>query len=238
MADRPGLAGGHALVVHRVRHHPLRGALEDREVFDVRRDRRRDLEAACAGAEQGEAHAAVVEALGPARRVERRPGEVVDAVDVGQLRDVQRADARDHETGFERLAVAGGVTDVDAPARVRFVPGCARDLGLEAAVRPQAVLVEHAREVGAQLRVLTVVLAPVVGWLERITVLVARDVDARARVAVLVPGASGPGVLLDDREGQAGLLQADARLDARHPRADHDDRRVGLHRGVDLVAPT
>ena len=47
----------------------------------------------------------------------------------------------------------------------------------------------------------------------------------------------GPGTLLDDRERQTGLREADAGDDARLPAADDDDRRVGPDLGRDLVAP-
>ncbi len=65
----------------------------------------------------------------------------------------------------------------------------------------------------------------------------APDVDAGAGVAVLPPGAAGARVLVDDREGQPGLLQADAGQDPAHAAADDDDGRRGLLRLRDLVAP-
>ena len=88
----------------------------------------------------------------------------------------------------------------------------------------QLVLVEHALEVGAQLRLLAEVLGPVVRGLERVAVVVAPDVDARPRVPVLPPGAARAAVLLDDREGQTGLRQPDPGEDAGQTAADHDDR--------------
>ena len=52
----------------------------------------------------------------------------------------------------------------------------------------------------------------------------APDIDAGARVPVLPPCAAGTGVLVDDGERQAGLLQADAGEDPGHAAADDQDR--------------
>ena len=65
----------------------------------------------------------------------------------------------------------------------------------------------------------------------------AADVDPCAGIVVLPPGAARALVLLDDREGQPGLRQADAGEDPAHAAADHDDRRRGLLDVRDLVAP-
>ena len=75
-----------------------------------------------------------------------------------------------------------------------------------------------------QLGLLAVELAPVIGWLERIAVLVAADVDSCSRIAVLPPGAAGTRVLLDDDERQACLLKADAGKDPGHAATDDHDR--------------
>ena len=76
-----------------------------------------------------------------------------------------------------------------------------------------------------------------IGGLEGIAVLVAADVDTGAGVAVLPPRATRTGVLVHDREGQAGLLQADAGEDPSHSAADDQDRGVLLDLARDLVTP-
>ena len=65
----------------------------------------------------------------------------------------------------------------------------------------------------------------------------APDVDARAGVAVLPPGAAGTAVLLDDRERQSRLLQTDARQQAGLATPDDDHGRAGAHLVGDLVTP-
>ena len=93
------------------------------------------------------------------------------------------------------------------------------------------------RKYGAQLGVLREVLGPVVGGLERVAVEVAADVDARARVAVLPPRATGTAVLLDDRERQVRLGEAERGQQPRLAAADDDDVGVGAHVVGDLVGP-
>ena len=65
VAHRPALAVGHLPVVVGVREHPLRGALEHGELLDLVGDRRRDLEAAGAGADEREARAVGSRPSGP-----------------------------------------------------------------------------------------------------------------------------------------------------------------------------
>ncbi len=75
---------------------------------------------------------------------------------------------------------------------------------------------------------LAVVLAPELGRFEREAVLMAPDVDPGTGVAVLPPGAAWAPVLLDDGEGQPGLLEADAGEDPAHAAPDDDDGRRDL----------
>ena len=58
-------------------------------------------------------------------------------------------------------------------------------------------------------------------------------VDPAARIGVFVPGAADIGVLLDDLERDAGLLQADAGEKARHAGADHNHMQL-FSRGFQL----
>ena len=73
---------------------------------DVRRDLRHELEGAGAGADHRDALALQVDVVAPARGVERRALEVVEAGDVGQARLVELADGADHRIGAQRLLVA------------------------------------------------------------------------------------------------------------------------------------
>ena len=221
---RPSVTGWHLRVVQRVRQHPLGRPLEDRELLDPVRDGRRDLEPGGAGADEREPLARQVEPIWPARRVERRPGERVHAGDVREPWDIQRADRADDEPRLEGLRGPVRVSDADVPGARPLVPREGRNLGAEAAVRAQLVLVQYAGEVVAQLWLLAEVLGPVMGRLERVAVVMTSDVDPRTRVPVLPPGATGTLVLVDDREGKTGLRQADPREDAGQATADHDDR--------------
>ena len=121
----------------------------------------------------------------------------------------------------ERAAVR--VAQREQPVAGGVVPGRTRHLGTEADVLADPVAIDAALEVVVQLVALREVLAPVRVHVERVRVEVARDVDAAPGIAVLEPGAADGVVLLDHRERDAGLVQADGGQDAGHARADHDD---------------
>ena len=89
VADRPLHAVGHRLVVVRIREHPLRGSLENVQLLDLIGDRRGDLEAGGAGADECEPRAGDIDRVVPPDRMERRAVEVVDAGDVGKFRTVE-----------------------------------------------------------------------------------------------------------------------------------------------------
>ena len=76
-------------------------------------------------------------------------------------------------------------------------------------------------------------LRPVGALEERVAVEVVRDVDPATRIAVLEPRAADVGVLLDDDERDAGLLQTVSSDEPGHPRPDDDD--VERTYGVDVV---
>ena len=111
------------------------------------------------------------------------------------------------------------------------------DPRVEPAVTLEVVRVHHPLEVGPELGVLREVLGPVIGRLERVAVEVAADVDPCARVAVLPPRAAGSTVLLDDRERQTGLREANAGEQAGLAAPDDDHVRVVADVVGDLVAP-
>ena len=235
VAHGPAHAVADRLVIVGVGEHPLGRALEHRQVRRVRRDGRHDLEAAGPGADDRHPLARVVDGVVPLRRMERGACERVTPRDVGKLRSIELSDRGDHGAGLAGLGRAVGGACLDRPRGAVLVPGGADHLGLPSDVRCQLVALHHPPEVGLQLRLPGEELAPVVGRLERVAVEVIADVDPGARVRVLVPGAARRGVLLDDRERDAGLAQPDTGQEARHAGADHDDREGGPVLGREVV---
>ena len=132
-----------ALVVVRVRHHPVRRALEDHQAFDVGRDARADLMARCAGADHGDALSAPVEIAVPLRGVEGRPGERVEPGNVRQFRPVQHADGGDQHTGREACArvASPALRAVMRQARVGLVIARLDHFGAEPDMFSQIVFV-------------------------------------------------------------------------------------------------
>ena len=238
MAHRPAVTVGHLLVVVLVREHPLRGALEDGELLDVVGDRRRDLEPARAGADEREALAADVDVVGPAAR-SGTTGPAKSSMPGMSGRwgwfSAPTALITANASSWSTDPSFAFTSTVQRPVRV--VERGARDLGVEPAVRLDAVLVHHSPEVLRELGLLREVLGPVVGRLERVAVEVAADVDPRAGVAVVPPRAAGTAALLHDRERDARLRQPDPGEQPGLAAPDHDDVRIGLHVVGDLVAP-
>ena len=135
-------------------------------------------------------------------------------------------------TSVSRLPV--GAADGHRPGlRVLVVDG-ALDLGREADVRAQLEAVGDVLEVVVQLVAQREVLRPVVGR-ERERVEVVRRVDPGARVVVVPPGAAHRLVLLDDREGDAQLLEVHGRADARDAAADDQHPEALRHVEAALV---
>ena len=180
----------------------------------------RDLEAARAGADHRHALAGEVDRVVPARRVERRTGEVVLPGDVGNVRTVELTDRGDH--GARRRACPRcRRRRARAPTRwpARRPTSAPSTSVSKRTCGSMPCLLHHALEVRLQLGLLREELGPVVARLEAVAVEVVADVDARARVGVLPPGAADARVLLDDRERDAGFLEADRRRAARTRRS-------------------
>ena len=114
--------------------------------------------------------------------------------------------------------------ELDAPLGALVVPAQRGDVGVEPTVRSQPVLVDDDGEILPELRLLAVELAPMIRGLEGVTVLVAPDIDAGARIPVLPPRAAGTGILVNDGKREAGLLQADTGEDPSHAATDDQDR--------------
>ena len=177
---------------------------------------------------------AQVDRVVPLRGVEGGPVEVGlprDGRHVGSVELPDGADDRARRQRRRRPSVGSArrTVHVDvASSQVDF-----GDLGLPPHVRPDAVLVHHAFEVGLQFGLFGEEVRPLVGRLEAVAVEVISDVDPRARVGVLVPGAADARVLLDDGERNAGLLEPDGGEQSRLAAADDDDGEVVAGRRSD-----
>ena len=86
VAQRPSVSGWHRGVVQRIRNDPLRGALEDRQSLDVRRNGGPIWKPLAPAPMSANLVPTDVEVLGPACGVERWAREAVHPVDLGQLR--------------------------------------------------------------------------------------------------------------------------------------------------------
>src|SRR5262249_879455 len=149
---RPLVTGRYRLVVRRVGQDPLRRALEDREPLDLVGDRGRDLEAGRTRADQRDLLAGEVQVGRPARGVERRTGERLHAVEGRLPRVAECADRTDGEARVDGRFPTAGVPDDNFPPPGRVVPRRPHDLGVEATVRAEPVLVDDVLEVALQLR--------------------------------------------------------------------------------------
>ena len=229
MPKRPLHAGADLVVVVRVREHPLRGALEHGEALDVR--------ARSSGAIwKPLAPAPIMATRLPCRStewshcagVECRPGEVLLPVDrlgvCGRFELPHRADHRTRRQCLSSLRCGRG------RERSTWRSSSSQDASVTSVShstwRPMSCLSITRLEVRLQLGLFGEEVRPLIGRLEAVAVEVVADVDPRAGIGVLVPGPADAGVLLDDRERDAGLLEPDARQQSRLPAADDDDREV------------
>ena len=94
----------HILMIVRIGHGPVRGPLEDRQMRDIPRDRGCHLHPGRAGADHRHALAGQIDALVPARGVERRPGEVRQPGNVRDLRLVELPDRGDEGIRLDRFS--------------------------------------------------------------------------------------------------------------------------------------
>ncbi len=235
MAVEPAQAGAHRLHVVRVEHQPRGVALEDREVARPLGDRRDQL--AGAGARPDHRHPLALEddVVVPGRRVEGRAGEPIDAGDVGQPGDVQLPHGADDGVGLDHVLVAVGCGRPDRPAGALVVPHDRAHPGVEADVVGEVVVAHERPEVLQQHGLRGVVEGPLVALGERVAVDVVRVVDPAPGIGVLPPGPADVGVLLEDRERHAGLLEAVGGQQPRH--AGADDHDAELAPGRHLVEP-
>ena len=221
---------GDRIVVVGGRGDPRGRPLEHRQLADDRGDLGDQLHRARAGADHGHALAREIDRRIPAGRMERRTGEAVAALDVRVPRLVELTHGADDRVGNERLLGTVGPPDVHRPRQVVVRPLGGQHLGRELDV------LANAEDIGALLEVLVQhvlrreVERPVVPLRERVAVVVVRVVDATPRIRVLPPGAADAGVLVDDHERHARLLQPPGGDQARHAGADDQDAEVGTGR--------
>ena len=95
----------------------------------------------------------------------------------------------------------------------------------------QIVFVGDALEIIPELVALGEEVRPVVIGLEGVGIKMVRRIDAAAGIDVLVPGAADGVVLLQDDEGDAGLLQLNPGIKPGHAGADDDDLGIRARRG-------
>ncbi len=201
------------------RHHPLRRALEERELLDGAGECAGDLHTGRAGADESDAASVGGHRVVPLRRMEHGPREAVEALDVGALRVMEDAGGGDHVP--EPVGVARGGGELPVVAR----PLAAGHGITEADQRGDAVAVGDIGEVLLDLLAGRREVTPLRVEGEGVAVDVRRHVAGDAGIGVLAPGAADPIGLFEHGHVVAGLAQLDRGEDARHPRTD--DGRPG-----------
>ncbi|MGY2873073.1 hypothetical protein ACVW00_000263 [Marmoricola sp. URHA0025 HA25] len=207
--------------------HPDRGSLVDGELRSALGDLRDQLDGRGPRADHRHPLAVEVGGLVPLRGVDDGPGEVADAVDVGQPGLGEEAGRRHQVRRRARgRAPAGRRGRRDHPVLLVLVPASAFDPDAELHVPAEVVLVGDVLGVRLQLRAAREPVLPARVGLERVGVGDARDVDGEAGVVVHVPGPAEVVLAVQDHEVVvAEALQADRRP---HPAeaGAHDDHVV------------
>ena len=202
-----------------LRHDPLRGALEQREV----RDPSTSADVICTAVEpvpMTPTRAPSISAAWSQRALWNRRRRTVAALDVRIARVVQHAGRRDHDVDFVVGAEFGlevptpvdeaAADDTLAVAHVRSRP-CSR------ATRAKYARISSPGRTGGSIR----------GSARTSSCRGARDVAREPRIRVLAPGAAGPVALLVDGEvGDPRFQQLHAAEDAGHARADDRDAEI------------
>ena len=206
------------------RDREVGGALEHDEACGLARDRGDGLDAGRAGADHADPEPAEVDALvGPGAGVIDTACERVDPADVRQARHRERSACHDDEAGRDRatavarlLPLAGLLVEcrlflagfgAQLPAAARRVEAHRPDARVEPDVAAQIEPVGDVLDVAQDLGLRRVFLGPDPLLLElvreRVRVLHALDVAARAGIPVPVPHAADVGSGLVDAHGEA-----------------------------------
>ena len=209
------------------RQHPLRRALEQRELpRPGRRSRRRDLHRGRAGADHADPGAVERRPCGPSGRCgSTRPAKSSRPSMSGYRRVVQHAGGGDDDVGV--VAVPGarsrGATARRASSQARHLVAEA-DPVVDARARRRRP--RSRRWISGPGRE---PVAPVRVQGERVGVEVRRHVAGEARVGVLAPrAADAVGLLVDGEVVVAGLAQLDRAEDPGHARADDRDAQLAV----------
>ena len=217
----------------------IRGALKHRELAGLLGDHRHRLDRRRSGADHADAQAGEIDRLvRPVAGVVDLALEVGEALDVGHPR-IRQAAGGEHDDICAVTVLPSEVVDRPAGGRSRRTPPGRP--GYRAAIsRPQIEAVGDVVGVFQDLRLRRVALAPVPFLLqfvrERIGILHALDVAARAGIAVPVPGAADIAALLIDPDRQSQPAQPVQHVHSGKTGADHDDivdlrrRRTGFCR--------
>ncbi len=187
------------------------------QVLHLLGDLRHQLHRAGAGADHRDGLALEVVTVIPARRMEGAALEILQALQLRNLRLVQLAHRRDQHLGLDDLAAA----QPDAPQRARLVPVRTQHLAAEAHMAQQVLLARHVAQVVEDLGLLAVAAGPGVVRLEAEGVQVRGHIAGRAGIGVLAPHpAHVPGLLQDGEGIDAGLLQRVPHAQAAETAAD------------------
>ena len=162
MLQRRHFSRADSSVIVGVRHCPMRRTLKNREVLDIWGDGGADLHAAGAGADHRDAFSRKVLGIVPARGVEYRAGELVQAFYVGDRGPVELSDGTDQRIRSQAFRGAIGRADSDVPVGRGFVIDGRCYLGIEADVATDIVFVRHTLHIRPQLIAFRKMLGPVV----------------------------------------------------------------------------
>ena len=222
MVEQPADLGLDRLAVADAGADPLRRSLEDEDLIGLLGDRREQLHAGRAVAEDRDALARRIEVVGPAGGVQDRPAEALPAFELGEPRIREGADGADEDVGLEGFA-APRRRDLEHPEVARFVEGRLREIVLEAGLRVDAVFARDHLDVFAHLAAAGEVLAPGMILLEQEFVGDRDGVDADVGVAVDAPGSARIGPAVQHHIGDAEALELDAHRDPAEAGSDDDD---------------
>jgi hypothetical protein len=209
----------------------IRGALKNRQMADFLRDLRDELHAGGAGADDADAFAREVRLLTrPPGGMKRLALEAIDACEIGDIMRRQDADRRDEKFSARASAVA----EPHFPLIRGLIEARRFDARVELDVAAQVELIGDVVEIALGLRLSGEMFLPVpllqefLG--ERIAIAVAFGIEARAGIAIPVPGASHAAAFLIHAHLQPELAQTVELIQTGHARADDD--RVELRYGL------
>jgi hypothetical protein len=155
-----------------------------------------------------------------------RSGKIIETGNLGAVERGQAAGCHD------AIARADGIAPVgfDRPALALFIPPRRRHPGSENNVAAQVEALGNVAQVGEDFGLRGIALAPhpflLQGFVERIGIVVALDIAARAGITVPVPGAADVLARFDDLRAEAQLAQPVEHVEPGEARSHHD--RVNL----------